>query len=362
MIEPKTVDNTKGFLKKLLAQKLITQASNSSIFEVNDSASLTVKYIGNENNCILIFDQFLKFPGRVRDYAINQAQFKSSPKGKYPGIRHRLHQEETDTIIDGLQKAVLEHIKIKIDADCTGNGYFSLVTLKPEELTFEQTIPHFDAVVPDKKVAVVHYLSLPEMCWGGTAFYRHKATGFESISVSRLADYNESQAKFHHHYVTDSNDDFELLELIPMKYNRLVAYSSNLLHSGYIKPDMLSSEPSKGRLTVNLFIQDKIKVENEDKLDTIELDTILRKRDGITAGSCRVIYQEDWQDMVGIIFPEKQVWGPKKIEPSLRFVIDNNQFAVKSFPGTLSDKAKLVLARRLVKEGLLTIVDDGKTG
>lgn len=361
-MEPKTVDNTKGFLKKLLAQKLITQSSNASIFEVNDSASLTVKYIGNEKNCILIFDQFFKFPGRVRDYAINQAHFKSSPKGEYPGIRHRLHQEETDTIIDGLEKSVLEHLNIKIDADCTGNGYLSLVTLKPEELTFEQTIPHFDAVVPDKKVAVVHYLSLPEMCWGGTAFYRHRATGFESISVSRLADYDESQAKFYHHYVTDSNDDFELVELIPMKYNRLVAYGSNLLHSGYIKPEMLSSDPSKGRLSVNLFIQDKIKVENEDKIDTIELDTILIKRDGITAAACRFIYQEDWQDRVGIIFPENQVWGPKKIEPSLRFVIDNHQFAVKSFPGTLSDKAKLVLARRLVKEGLVTIVDDGKTG
>ncbi len=229
--------------------------STVSVFAVNERFLLTVKFVGHENNCVLILDDFFKFPDLVRDYIIGQGQF-SKPRYKYPGIQSPLPPDYIAVAIDALKAPVLEHFKSKIKLGSQNRGSFSLVTLKPEELCLLQTVPHFDTVDP-YQLATVHYLSLPQMCWGGTGLYRHRATGFESISEARLKIYDFSQFKHRHQYITESNQDFELVELIPMKYNRLIVYQSNLLHSGYINPSMLSKDPQKGRLTGNLFIQGK---------------------------------------------------------------------------------------------------------
>ena len=47
--------------------------------------------------------------------------------------------------------------------------------------------------------------------------------------------------------------------------------------------------------------------------------------------------------------------GPEKVAAGLRFVADNATFPVSALPGNLSEKEKLVLARRLVRDGLLRV-------
>ena len=56
-------------------------------------------------------------------------------------------------------------------------------------------------------------------------------------------------------YMTESNEAAELLDRVPAKYNRLVFYSGDLPHSAYIEnPELLSSDPARGRLTLNCFV------------------------------------------------------------------------------------------------------------
>ena len=51
--------------------------------------------------------------------------------------------------------------------------------------------------------------------------------------------------------------------------------------------------------------------------------------------------------------------------PALRFIAAEPRFAVRSLPDSLANESKLVLARRLVREGLLAIASrpplQGKT-
>ena len=56
-------------------------------------------------------------------------------------------------------------------------------------------------------------------------------------------------------YINASDDQFELIDKIDHRPNRMAVYPGNLLHSGLIVPERdISGDPAKGRLTANMFI------------------------------------------------------------------------------------------------------------
>jgi hypothetical protein len=134
-----------------------------------------------------------------------------------------------------------------------------MVTMPPDRLTIEQRLPHVDATSPGR-IALIHYLSADDS--DGTAFFRHRATGFETITAAREASYySRLTAELHDTwappfaYMRDSTPLFERTTLIDARCNRALIYRSSLLHSGAISPDAaLSPEPANGRLTVTAFL------------------------------------------------------------------------------------------------------------
>lgn len=80
---------------------------------------------------------------------------------------------------------------------------------------------------------------------------------------------------------------------------------------------------------------------------TVDLETRVRRRAGMF---CRV---HAGDGTVRIDFPGGSVEGPAPLEPALRFVAREEEFAVGELPGGLSEKTRLILARRLLSEGLL---------
>ena len=50
-----------------------------------------------------------------------------------------------------------------------------------------------------------------------------------------------------------------------------------------------------------------------------------------------------------------KILGPEKIAPALRYVAEHRSFSVRSIAGDLTEREKLVLARRLVRDGLLEV-------
>lgn len=87
-----------------------------------------------------------------------------------------------------------------------------------------------------------------------------------------------------------------------------------------------------------------------DDLQDIGLDTLVVKRPGMI---CTTICKGE---TVMIQFPGNRVEAPAYVEPAFRFITESETaFAVKALPDFASDNSKLVLVRRLFKEGLLTI-------
>ena len=85
-------------------------------------------------------------------------------------------------------------------------------------------------------------------------------------------------------------------------------------------------------------------------VERMDLDTVVARSPGAI---CRVLADGDG---AVIEFPGGRVGGPARIAPALRFVAGAERFPVRDLPDGLGDEAKLVLARRLVREGLLSIV------
>jgi hypothetical protein len=89
-----------------------------------------------------------------------------------------------------------------------------------------------------------------------------------------------------------------------------------------------------------------------EELDRIDLETVLERSKGMV---CRVV-----QDAasVSIQFPGARMRAPAHLGPALEFVSKASRFPVGALPGDLSDNSKLTLAKRLIRDGLLKIVDD----
>lgn len=125
------------------------------------------------------------------------------------------------------------------------------MTTPPAALAPIQRLPHFDEVSP-ARLALLRFLSADET--SGTASYRHRATGFESVDAARLPTYRAAlDADLKRHGLPAPV--YEHLARHRGRSNRALLYRSNTLHCAFIPPEMtLSADPAVGRLTVNTFL------------------------------------------------------------------------------------------------------------
>lgn len=136
---------------------------------------------------------------------------------------------------------------------------FSIVTTRPAELTPIQRLPHFDGLEPER-IALLHYLGGPEQ--GGTAFYRHRRTGFETITTARHAEYD---AMLHRDvaqhglpppaYITGDTPFYWCIARFAARPNRALIYRGHLLHCADLPAALdFTPDPRAARLTVNTFL------------------------------------------------------------------------------------------------------------
>ncbi len=88
-----------------------------------------------------------------------------------------------------------------------------------------------------------------------------------------------------------------------------------------------------------------------EALDAVDLDTKLQCRPETV---WRIAENET---DVGLIFHGKELHFPKLVEPALRVVAEAGVFAPGDMSGRLDEPGRLVLVRRLLKEGFLTLAN-----
>jgi len=222
--------------------------------------------IGHEKSRLIIIDEFEEDPFQLINLASSMGAYLSQDQTYYPGVKSSVAaniiqiEPYFNRLKDKIRRAMFAaygHSQITISSSS-----FSMITLKPEALQFEQVVPHTDGI-SENNYAILHYLS--PMVQGGTGFYRHKSTGYEIISGDKRSDYLKGLAEDvkiygqpKAQYIDSSTDIFEKIYQIEGRFNRLVIYPTRLLHSGLINEACtFSDDPRKGRLTANIFVTGK---------------------------------------------------------------------------------------------------------
>lgn len=217
---------------------------------------IVARRIGNEDHAIAVIDGFHPDPDTLRAHAIG-SDFEPA-RHNYPGVRAPLPADYFTQVGPALTTVLREVFGAPAKTDLL-DASFSIVTTPPAALTILQRLPHVDAVQPGR-IALVHYLS-PDGS-DGTAFFRHRATGFEHVDEARAQTYyRHLDTEIRHRgepvagYIGGSTPLFERIASVDARYNRAVIYRSALLHSGAIAADAaLSDDPAAGRLTVTAFL------------------------------------------------------------------------------------------------------------
>jgi hypothetical protein len=89
-----------------------------------------------------------------------------------------------------------------------------------------------------------------------------------------------------------------------------------------------------------------------EEIERIELETVLERPKGMV---CRVVHDAA---SVSIQYPGARMRAPTHLGPALEFISQASRFRLSALPGGLSDNSKLTLAKRLIRDGLLRIVED----
>jgi hypothetical protein len=218
--------------------------------------TIKVAVVGAERQPVAVIDNFSPDPDRLVSEA-EKLDFKT--RGDfYPGPRAPV----TPVYFEGLSWVIAPALRQVFGLSESAKferAYYSLATTPPDRLSLAQRIPHIDGL-EDGAIAIVHFLTRRDL--GGTAFYRHRSTGFETVDAARREIYLEAlRADFVRHgrpppaYISGDTPIFEQIAKIPPAFNRALIYRSSLLHCADLPSDVgLPPEPLSGRLTVACFL------------------------------------------------------------------------------------------------------------
>ena len=213
--------------------------------------------IGREAQTVLVIEDFVPDPQAMVEEACRQRY--AIHGAYYPGLRAPVPVARLRACLAGLEGLVAE--VFGITRWQVLEAWYSLVTTPPAALAPIQRLPHYDGLEPGR-LALLHFLGREVR--GGTAFYRHRGTGFESVDDRRFPAYRaQLEAGVARAglplpgYIAGDTTLFERTALIEARYNRAILYRGNTLHCADIPADLeLSADPARGRLTVNTFLRE----------------------------------------------------------------------------------------------------------
>jgi hypothetical protein len=230
---------------------------------INSDAIISRQQISPDQFCIIV-DDFLQDPGELIAYANSHREKFSLPDRGYPGILCDLENALLAEVYGFIRNRFRKEFAF-LKGGIRFSSVLSIATLQPQELNWAQRFCHTDPRTDsgrDNFAALLYLFDRPEL--GGTAFYRwteqpalQQATEIGQDDAAAALEFLQarfSMFKAPACYMTDTNEVAELLTLIPAKFNRLIFYSGDTPHSAYISaPELLATDPSKGRLTLNCF-------------------------------------------------------------------------------------------------------------
>lgn len=217
---------------------------------------IRVERIGREQQPVIVIDGFVADPAALRRRA---EALDYQPMGPYyPGLRAEVARADVAQYLLPLLDLVAEIFDLAGPPGVISAG-FSIVTTPAAALSPIQRIPHIDGLEAER-IALLHFLCREDQ--GGTAFYRHRSTGFETIDAARHPAYDAALRRdIAQHglppprYIAGDTPLYECIARVAAAPNRALVYRSHALHCADLPDDLdLAPDPRRARLTVNTFL------------------------------------------------------------------------------------------------------------
>lgn len=239
----------------------------SADLALSDRDDMEIQFEQVAGTTALIIDNIYRNPDHVRGLALSLNFHREA--GAYPGF-FAFVSISTRAMLDLVNTLMREHI----GADLAFTPFyqddlaFAVVTKRGDELKPGQRQPHCDGFCA---YAGLVYLNPAEQCFGGTSFWRHRATGLELALESEdpvpviarfglsgaaapgTSPADKRAAEAGTGYLIASNDSWEMTQVIAMKSNRFVLYSSNIFHSPLYDERDFGTTLRSRRLTQNFY-------------------------------------------------------------------------------------------------------------
>ncbi|HEX6375624.1 MAG TPA: DUF6445 family protein [Allosphingosinicella sp.] len=225
---------------------------------LNPAAAVRVVRPGNEQQPVIVIDELLAAPERWRALAAQARYGRIGPH--YPGLRAAVPAEAAAAMRVALAELIGETFGLA-PVPPVLETFFSIVATPPEALAPIQRLPHFDGFEPER-IAILVFLS--DTSRGGTAFYRQRATGFETVDAARFPAFEAAlRAGVAEHglpaaaYIAGDTPLYEQIARFEARPNRALIYRGHSLHCAAIPPGTpLPADPVRGRLSINSFLFD----------------------------------------------------------------------------------------------------------
>lgn len=221
-----------------ISERRSIQGGLSSCFSSTRSGSRKMQ-------SIIVVDDFFSRPDRIREIAL-RVEYVDVRGLNYPGFQSKraYFSEALKTAFSELTGEML-----RIDPANLTFGKFRVML----EATGSRLKVHLDSAADWTGLI---YLNLPAQCEGGTAFFRHKATGLEGQpSLEEAARFGFTDVgKFEEQIIepdTLRTDAWQQTTFVAMKYNRLVLFRGSELFHGHTSS--WGRTVAEGRLTQNFF-------------------------------------------------------------------------------------------------------------
>jgi Family of unknown function (DUF6445) len=225
----------------------------------NSRPTLSQLPIGDGAVCVVI-DDALEDPQALVELSMcHRGAFTRAEANAFPGLELPL----PDSVIERFSESFAQHARSAVGARrvLRASGRLSMVTLLPSQLAPVQRVCHRDrlGIAPDECVGAGVLYLFHDAALGGTSFFRPR---LEAGDIeARMRHWSQiDNATFDREtgwppaYMTQSNATFELTAAVSARWNRLIFYDGSRFHTSQIEqPQLLSDDPARGRLTINLF-------------------------------------------------------------------------------------------------------------
>jgi hypothetical protein len=225
---------------------------------INPAARVDVARLGRERQPVIVLDDMLSQPDLWRHVAARAVFAPIRPF--HPGVSAVVPARLGSQLRDELAPLIAATFGLD-PVPPAYSCFLSLVTTPPEALTRVQRLPHVDGLERER-IAILIYLAGADK--GGTAFFRQRATGFETVDAQRRAAFEAAlDAGLDEHgepppgYLDGDTELYECIARYEARPNRGLIYRGHSLHSAAIAPGAeLPQDGAKGRLTLNAFLSE----------------------------------------------------------------------------------------------------------